>query len=166
MADRIKQVSIVMQQVATQSRWQPFVWRPFAALLPDAAAALPPDCVRYDNLELRLFTDEAEGYFLNMESPAPCVFISIRQDDGESEPRPFQTTVSYNEAARWMDGGERVEQVPLPEQLVPWLAEFTQTHYKPEPKKKRIRGQSFESKEARYADGLRRGDDAAGTGER
>jgi len=52
-------------------------------------------------------------------------------------------TVSYNEAARMMDGGARVDGVPMPAEWIPWLEHYVQKHYKPEPKKKRIRPPSF-----------------------
>jgi hypothetical protein len=41
-----------------------------------------------------------------------------------------------------LDGGEQVENVPLPAGLAEWLADFTQAHYRPEPKK-RARPPSF-----------------------
>jgi hypothetical protein len=35
-----------------------------------------------------------------------------------------------------MDGGERVDGVALPVELLPWIGEFVERHYRPEPKKK------------------------------
>jgi hypothetical protein len=42
-----------------------------------------------------------------------------------------------------MDGGAQVDGVPLLEEWHPWLADYVGRHYKPEPKKKRIRPPSF-----------------------
>ncbi len=42
-----------------------------------------------------------------------------------------------------MDGGARVDGVPMPAEWIPWLAEYVERHYKPEPKGKRIRPPSF-----------------------
>jgi hypothetical protein len=51
-------------------------------------------------------------------------------------------SVSYTEAGRWLDAQERVDNVPLPADLVAWLQAYTDEHYRPEPKKRR-RPQSF-----------------------
>ena len=74
--------------------------------------------------------------------------MSLRKDDLASDPYPLQATLSYNEAARWMDGGERVERVPAWIELATWLAGFVALHYKPEPKR-RQRPRSFQGKEGR-----------------
>jgi len=42
-----------------------------------------------------------------------------------------------------MDGGARVDGVPMPVEWISWLAEYVQKHYKPEAKKKRSRPPSF-----------------------
>ena len=42
-------------------------------------------------------------------------------------------TVSYNEAARLLDGGERVDAVPMPPEVLAWVTPFVAEHYKPEP---------------------------------
>jgi hypothetical protein len=49
---------------------------------------------------------------------------------------PVIVTVSYNEAARMLDGGERVDAVPLPAGILAWMGPFVAEHYKPEPKQR------------------------------
>jgi len=102
----------------------------------------------YPGFVLTLFEDEAEGYYLNVSSDEPSIFVSLRKDDLASDPYPLQATLSYNEAARWMDGGERVERVPAWAELATWLAGFVALNYKPEPKR-RQRPHSFQGKEGR-----------------
>ena len=51
--------------------------------------------------------------------------------------------LSYNEAGRWLDAQERVDNVPLPADVVDWLQAYTDEHYRPEPKKRKRRPQSF-----------------------
>jgi hypothetical protein len=46
-------------------------------------------------------------------------------------------TVSYGEGTRWADRGEQVDGVPIPSDLLQWMAEFVQLHYRPEPQKKK-----------------------------
>jgi hypothetical protein len=45
-------------------------------------------------------------------------------------------TVSYNEAARLLDGGEQVDGVPMPAAIREWMAPFVAEHYKAEPRRK------------------------------
>jgi hypothetical protein len=88
----------------------------------------------FPGFELRLRRDEAEGYYLNITSPHPKLFVLWRRDD--EIVRPHLLTVSFNEGARWMDGGENVDGVPLPVDLLAWIGEFVEANYTPEPKKK------------------------------
>lgn len=141
-------VAIVMQRTPLDNRWQPFHWKPVelidGSLLPEGAAR----CLRADpadtrwlftGFDIRLFSDEAEGYFLNVSAPSPCWFVMWRPEeiDGKEVAMPKQVTLSYNEAARLMDGGERVDTLPLADDVLERLHAFVQEHYRPEPKKKR-----------------------------
>jgi hypothetical protein len=91
--------------------------------------------VLFPGYRLHLARDEAEGYFMNLTSPAPKVFVLWRPVDGVA--RPERLTVSYTEGTRWADSGEQVDGVPIPAELVPWIAEFVEAHYRPEPPKKK-----------------------------
>ena len=103
----------------------------------------------YPGLPVTLFTDEAEGYYLNLSTGAPVWFVMWRVAEGDpSQAHPELVTLSYNEAGRLLDAQERVDNLPLPPPLVEWLDEFTQLHYKPEPKKRR-RPASFQRPEDR-----------------
>jgi hypothetical protein len=148
-------VAVVMQRTALANRWQPYQWKPIELSigmpLPDQQSMR---CLRSDEadtrwlfggFEVRLYTDEAEGYFLNIDSPVPCWFIMWRMEeiDGAEVAVPRQVTLSYNEAARLMDGGERVDTLPAPAEIIDHLRLFVERHYRPEPKKKR-RKPSFE----------------------
>lgn len=147
-------VSVVMQRVALANRWQPFQWKPAELSADPLLATSGPRCLRSDEndtrwlfggFEIKLYRDEAEGYFLNAGSPAPCWFVMWRLEDidGQEVAVPKCITLSYNEAARLMDGGEQVDTLPASPAVIEALAAFVQEHYKPEPKKKR-RKPSFE----------------------
>lgn len=142
-------LAVIMQRVPLKSPWQPTQWRPAEVVL----SPLPqgePRCLRDDpadtrwlftGLEVRLYSDEAEGYFLNLDSQAPCWFIMWRMQDELAV--PHSVTLSYNEAARLMDGGEQVDTLPAPPHIAERLAAFVASYYRPEPKGKRRRP-SFE----------------------
>lgn len=154
MGTNVTEVGVVMQRTPLNNRWQPYQWRPVElvdnAMLPAGGTR----CLRNDpadtrwlfpGFEISLFTDESEGYFLNISSPVPCWFIMWRMEelDGEEIAVPKTVTLSYNEAARLMDGGERVETLPAAPDVVERMTAFVAEHYRPEPKKKR-RKPSFE----------------------
>lgn len=84
---------------------------------------------------LELFRDEVENYHLNLSSPHPKVFVMWRLDD-DSFARPEVLTVSYGEAARFLDSGEQVDGVAMPAEVADWVGDFVNTHYKPAPRKK------------------------------
>ncbi|HEX6362119.1 MAG TPA: DUF3305 domain-containing protein, partial [Albitalea sp.] len=87
---------------------------------------------------VELFADEAEGYYLNLASGAPVWFVQWRLDDEDpSEAQPSAVSLSYNEAGRWLDAQERVDNVPLEPELRAWLQAYTDANYRPEPKQRK-----------------------------
>ncbi|MDQ9171175.1 DUF3305 domain-containing protein [Oxalobacteraceae bacterium R-40] len=153
----VAKVGVVMQRTPLSNRWQPFQWRPVEIV---RDIALPEGGVRrlrddptdarwlFSGFEVQLFTAESEGYYLNISSPVPCWFVMWRMEemDGSEMCAVQSVTLSYNEAARLMDGGERVDTIPASNDIVALLASFVEKHYRPEPKTKR-RKPSFEGGE-------------------
>jgi len=113
------------ERQATGSTWEPLEWR-LVAVEPGEPG---------DPLELRLFRDEAQGYYLNLTSGEPSIFVHWRLESGK--PEPIAATLSYDEAARTMDGGETVDRVGMPEEMIAWLAQYVALHYRPESTRKR-----------------------------
>jgi len=135
-----------------ESRWESHRWQLLGAV-PDVGGEprtiLDTPLRRlFPGFEVTLFPDEAEGYYLNVSSDAPSVFVSIRHDEGAIDPYPYRATLSYNEAAHWMDGGEQVDRVAAWPELIAWMGEWVEANYRPEPKK-RQRPRSFQGKEGR-----------------
>lgn len=150
-AGDVKRASVLMQRTELQDRWQSVNWKA-VSVEEDARPALSsPRLVGSDGsvqrwlwtgFELRLFKDEAEGYWLNADSDTPFVWVNF--DDEEEPAKPLLLMLSYNEAGRIMDGGGKVDGVPMPPQWLPWLRAFVEQHYKPEPGgKRRARPPSF-----------------------
>lgn len=141
-------VAVVMQRRALNNRWQSEAWEPFG-VLPNYEGARDPRVILdadgvtqwlYPGQEILLHRDEAEGYYLNVSTADPRVFVSWRME--ESRAAPLLLTVSYHEASRWLDGSEQVDSVPMPPEIYGWLGEWVEKNYRPEPKK-RIRPRSF-----------------------
>jgi len=143
-------VAVVMERTPLENnRWQSEKWEPIG-VVPDSGEAgaarrlLLQDEARaqwlHPGFKLELFHDEAEGYYLNLSSNRPFVFVNWLEEEGAGVPK--SVTVSYNEAARLLDAGARVDGVAMPAEWIPWLAEYVERNYRPEPKK-RIRPPSF-----------------------
>ncbi len=149
-----RMVAVVMERVPIASRWATHEWQ-VTGVIPDVGGEPRVLAERdgvlqkvFPGFSVTLYRDEAEGYYLNVSSGAPCAFVSLRPDEEGGEPRPYLVTASYNEAARWMDGGERVEKAAADLSFTAWVGEWVEANYRPEPKE-RIRPKSFKGKEGR-----------------
>jgi hypothetical protein len=154
-------VDVLMERVPLVNPWVSEQWRPalvipVGEMAPDSVTAKPgePVCVadgltgsrwRFPGCAIELHPTEAEGYYLNITSETPVVFVMWRPSEDGSEPaaRPEIVTVSYNQAGRIMDGGEKVDPVPMPEVVLDWIRPFVAEHYKPEPRRKMRRNDPF-----------------------
>src|ERR1700686_2193231 len=150
-------VAIIVERVPLVNRWISEQWR-IAVVECDDAPAGPVQVDdnaagsrwRFGGHAIELHRSESEGYFLNLTSPEPKVFVMWRMneenagsDDGPKA-RPQLVTGSYNEAARLLDGGEQVDAVPLPDSIRVWMQPFVAEHYRPEPKRKSRRNELYE----------------------
>lgn len=163
-ASAVWPVAVLMQRDQLNNRWQRWRWS-LRDVLPATAGGvareIAPICLEwsesqsqwlYPGWSVQLFRDEAEGYHLNLTSPQPSWFVWWAPaaepdcDDPRHAPEGLPSiqavTLSYNEAARWMDAGETIEIASLPAAVANWLADFASQHYKPEPRQRR-RPQSF-----------------------
>ena len=150
-------VAVIFERTTLANRWVSERWEPIAVIPPavaPAAAASDPVKIRddatgtqwrFDGHAFELHPSEAEGYYLNIVAPEPKAFVMwrMREEGGDPPVFPVIVTVSYNEAARMLDGGERVDAVPLPDGIRSWLEPFVAEHYRPEPKKKVRRNDPF-----------------------
>jgi hypothetical protein len=150
----MQKLSAILEREEVESRWESQRWQ-LLGVVPDVGGE--PRTIReaprrlqriFPGFTVHLYPEEAEGYYLNVSSDAPSVFVSIRHDEGAKDPYPFQATLSYNEAAHWMDGGEKVDRVAAWPELIAWMGEWVEANYRPEPKK-RQRPKSFKGKEGR-----------------
>jgi hypothetical protein len=151
-------VAVVIERVPLANRWASEQWR-VATVERDDSEPAPPvklsdDATgtrwRFVGHSIELHRSESEGYFLNITAPEPKIFVMWRMIDSEDQTvggpgaRPHLVTVSYNEAARLLDGGERIDVVPLPPEILAWMQPFVAEHYRPEPKRKVRRNELYE----------------------
>ena len=157
------QVAVVMRRERIASAWQSWRWG-LAEVVPHEPAfgSEPRLLYRNDDEErwlypaftVELFRDDAEGYYLNASTQAPCWFVLWRMEEEASVaqdpiPRPAMVSLSYHDAGRWLDAQETVEQVPAPPHVVEWMRAFVDEHHVLEPKK-RQRPQSFKPLQDRF----------------
>jgi len=156
MAPLRQPVDVIIARVPLVNRWASERWQPTAVeiaspvpgqrsardLVPGACACTLADPGgnrwRCTGFEIELHPSEAEGFFLNLTAPDPRIFVMWRFFDDGAMPRarPVLVTVSYNEAGRFMDGGEQVDGVPMIPAIADWMRPFIAAHYKPEPRRK------------------------------
>lgn len=133
------------------SKWQPWRWELAEVVMHEPGFGEQPRLLRKDddgeqwlhpNFTVTLFRDDAEGYYLNATTPAPCWFVLWRMEEeatlaDEPMPQPTMVSVSYHDAGRWLDAQETVEQVSAPPEVVAWFKAFADEHYVIEPKKRK-----------------------------
>jgi len=153
-------VAVLMRRERVQgpaARWQEWRWV-FDSVLPDeAGAGSQPRLVHqteggeqrwlHPGFVVELFADDAEGYFLNATTDAPCWFVMWRMEEmpgiaPEPIARPALVSLSYHDAGRLLDAQEMVEQVPAQPEVVQWLRDWVEQHYWAEPKRRK-RPESF-----------------------
>jgi hypothetical protein len=154
-------VAVIMQRVALVNRWSDERWEAIAVEVAEESAQ-SPECIedlpagtrwRCPGHFVELHPAEAEGYYLNASATEPKIFVLWRMaepgDNAEPRARPLIVTLSYGEAARFLDVGERVDAMPVPDPLLAALHAFVAEHYRPEPRKKAKRNELYEGDAAR-----------------
>jgi len=140
-------VAVVMERETAPNRWEDWRFRVVEVTEDEGGFGAAPRVMRDDGkrrwtlhpgFTVELFKDEGEGYYLNLSSGAPVWFVMWRVDgDDRSEAWPEAVSLSYNEAGRWLDAQEKVDNVPLPDDVAAWLQAFTDEHYRPEVKQRK-----------------------------
>jgi hypothetical protein len=154
------EVAVIMRHERIANRWQSWRWVLEDVVPQEAAFGREPrilhrseEAVRWlhPGFTVELFRDDAEGYFLNVTTPAPCWFVLWRMDEAGEDPiaRPAMVSLSYHDAGRWLDAQETVEQVPAPPRVIEWMRAFAEEHYVIEPRK-RSRPESFRTLQDRF----------------
>lgn len=160
----VSEMAVLMRREAVQgpmARWQSHRWVLADVVPQEAGFGQAPRCLRqtedealwlYPGWPLELFSDDAEGYWLNLTSPTPSFFVMWRlQEEPGVAPRavPQALSLSYHDAGRWLDAQETVENVPASPEVVARLQAFTDAFYVPEVKR-RQRPQSFQGLTDRF----------------
>lgn len=151
-------VAVVIERRRQPTRWEDWGFRIAEVVPDDGGFGTDARLLRDDGetaqflhpgLQVGVFRDEAEGYYLNVSSGTPVWFVMWRTaEDDPSRAWPEMVTLSYHEAGRLLDAQERVDNLPLPADMAAWLQAWTDEHYRPEPRR-RQRPASFVSPDKR-----------------
>jgi len=141
-------LAVVMQRRPAQSRWADVVWEPHG-VVSGYAGSERKLLVQHGGVaqwlhpgfKLELHRDEIEGYYENVVTADPRVFVLWRMEGEDA--LPLDVTASRDEASRWLDGGHSVDGVPMPPEIYAWVGDYVEKNYRPEPKK-RIKPRSFQ----------------------
>jgi hypothetical protein len=148
-------LAVVMQRRAARSRWASVIWEPLSVIESDEPRGEARALVRqgayeqwlHPGFELVIHRDEAEGYYMNVSSGSPRVFV-VWHLDGETAEQdaargvPLAITASYDEGGRWLDAGHSVDSVSMPPAIYAWVGEYVEANYRPK-REERIKPRSF-----------------------
>ena len=97
---------------------------------------------RWCGYEVELYSDDLESYYFNLQGNSPSLFVICEYADPEDETGeivPLLVTLSYDEAASYMEADNPVFSLPIPTEMHAWVERYVIEHYRPEEKKKRKR---------------------------
>ena len=97
----------------------------------------------WSGLALELFRDVCEGYWYNLKSERPSLFVVCYLDEESDDPStaliPAIVTADQDEASAHLESDDPVFSVPMPDKVHQWVERFVVEHYRPEIKRKRRR---------------------------
>jgi len=141
-------LAVVLQRSAPAAAWGAPQWQVFAVVagahLPRQAQAVvihdDGACRRtlHGGLTLNLHTDGGEGYWVNLLSDAPYLFVVCDEADG-GDLRPAFVTANRDEANGYLEADRVVLPAPMPAAVCEAVERFVLSHYRPALKKKRAR---------------------------
>jgi hypothetical protein len=101
----------------------------------------------WNGLVVHLYKDGSEGYWYNLLSPQPFLFIVCEGEQGDMEVEPAFVTANQDEATGYMESDRLVLSLPMPAEICDVLERYVISHYQPQRKKKRKRREWLEESE-------------------
>ena len=92
--------------------------------------------------DVALYLDDVESYHFNLEGESPSIFVIGEYVDAEDETGeivPLLVTLSYDEAASYMETDSPIFNLPIPGEIQVWVEQYVLDNYRPLEKKKRKR---------------------------
>jgi len=93
----------------------------------------------HGGLSLNLFKDGGEGYWYNLLSNDPYLFVICEGEPSAMEVVPLYITANQDEATGHLETDDLVLSIAMPDDLRELLERYVMDHYEPRQKKKRKR---------------------------
>lgn len=142
-------LGVILERRPIEHAWATWSWRAIAVIPGATQIDSPRTLVRDEaaarfhavTLDLGLHRKETEGYRVNLSQPQPQIYVGLRPGDTDDDmPSPFVVTVCPFEAEDYEIGGdERVDAVPMPQEVAALVGHFVDAHHVEEPFVKRKR---------------------------
>jgi hypothetical protein len=138
----------VVERRRATSKWVDFLWRPVSVFVGEASAApwTPLDTTGETTLfyageaVIELHRTETTNYRNNLASGAPALWVALRAAASERPYELLAVTADPAEGEAFTDaGGNLVESVPMPPDIVATVAAFIAEHHVERPFLKRRR---------------------------
>ena len=140
---------ILEKKTNTDKKWSYPSWRIFAVI---SGAHLNPDDQQmtvhdagtihryyWGGMSLDFYKDGTEGYWYNLLSDTPNLFVICDGELTDDSIEPRYITANQDEATGHMESDDIVLSVPMPAAITELLERYVISHYQPKKKKKRKR---------------------------
>ncbi len=143
-------VAVVLERkIDPSKKWAYPSWRLYAVVAGEKIQTVHQQVTIHDNgaiqrtfhggLKVDLFKDGSEGYWYNLLSDDPYLFVVCDGEQGDMEITPVFVTANQDEATGHLESDDIVLSSSMPEEIRDLLERYVVNHYKPEIKKKRKR---------------------------
>ena len=143
-------VAVVLERAMDHSKkWVLPQWRLFAIVTGEhirqhhQKVLIHQDEIRsrfyWGGMVLHLYKDGSEGYWYNLLSKTPYLFVICDGEEGEMEIDPGFVTANQDEATGYMESDRMVLSIAMPAEIRDILERYVISHYFPRQKKKRKR---------------------------
>ena len=147
-------VSVILQRTIDRSKkWVLPQWKVFAVVAGehisqnvldnDQPLLIHDDGIhsRYfrGGMVLHLYKDGTEGYWYNLLSDPPYLFVVCDGEQGDREVEAAFITANQDEANGYMESDRLVLSAPMPAKICDFVERYVISHYRPKTRKKRER---------------------------
>ncbi len=132
-------IAVIMEKIPSDNPWIDFTYKAIGVVSSKGPANNGIQLIHEDNgverylingLGLQLHIDECEGYYHNLMSPQPGIYIVAGEvDDPNDMPMPYLVSLSFDEVHAYLEGDEIVYAVEIPPELYQWSEAFILQHY-------------------------------------
>lgn len=143
-------ISVILERrIDATKKWTFPSWHVFSIVIDEQVNAGDRRVTEHDGgtvrryfwggLKLNLYKDGSEGYWYNLLSQTPYLFVICDGEIGDMEIKPRYVTANQDEANGHLESDDLVLSIAMPASIRQMLEQYVVAHYKPVKKKKRKR---------------------------